>query len=140
MTGRALPGDGDVRAAADALLTEHREGGSYPSVSALAERFNVNRTTFYRHYATITNAMLDSAAQQHTDGPKRRPPRHTDDDRDETIRRLRTENTDLRRHLEIYEEHIRMLDHRKQPIQKPTRAAGRRHRAEHSPKPFSCPT
>ena len=109
MTGRALPGDSDVRAAADALLTEHREGGSYPSVSALAQRFNVNRTTFYRHYATITNAMLDSAAQQHTDGPKRRPPRHTDDDRDETIRRLRTENTDLRRHLEIYEEHIRML-------------------------------
>lgn len=109
MTGHTLPGDDDVRSAADALLTEHREGGAYPSVSALAKTFNVNRTTFYRHYAAITNAMLDSAAQRHTDGPKRRPPRHTDDDRDEAIRRLRTENNDLRRHLEIYEEHIRML-------------------------------
>ena len=77
MTGHTLPGDDDVRAAADALLTEHREGGAYPSVSALAKTFNVNRTTFYRHYAAITNAMLDSAAQRHTDGPKRRHPRHT---------------------------------------------------------------
>jgi AcrR family transcriptional regulator len=109
VTGHVLPGDDDVRAAADELLAEHREGGAYPSVSALAKRFNVNRTTFYRHYTAITNAMLDNAAQRHTDGPKRRPPRHTDGDRDETIRRLRTENNDLRRHLEIYEEHIRML-------------------------------
>jgi AcrR family transcriptional regulator len=109
VTGHVLPGDDEVRAAADELLTEHREGGAYPSVSALAKRFNVNRTTFYRHYTAITNAMLDNAAKRHTDGPKRRPPRHTDGDRDETIRRLRTENNDLRRHLEIYEEHIRML-------------------------------
>jgi len=109
VTGHPLPGDDDVRSAADALLTEHREGGAYPSVSALAKTFNVNRTTFYRHYAAITNAMLDSAAQRQTDGPKRRHPRHSDDGRDETIRRLRTENTDLRKHLEIYEEHIRML-------------------------------
>jgi AcrR family transcriptional regulator len=75
----------------------------------LAKGFNVNRSTFYRHYSAITNAMLDSAAQQHADGPKRRLARHTDGDRDETIRRLRTENNDLRRHLEIYEERIRML-------------------------------
>jgi AcrR family transcriptional regulator len=109
VTGHALPADDEVRATADELLTEHREGGAYPSVSALAKGFNVNRSTFYRHYSAITNAMLDSAAQQHADGPKRRLPRHTDGDRDETIRRLRTENNDLRRHLEIYEEHIRML-------------------------------
>jgi AcrR family transcriptional regulator len=75
----------------------------------LAKRFNVNRTTFYRHYAAITAAMFDSAAQQHTDSSTRRPPRLSDDDRDKTIRRLRTENIDLRRHLEIYEEQIRLL-------------------------------
>jgi AcrR family transcriptional regulator len=109
VTGHVLPGDDDVRAAADELLIEHREGGAYPSVSALAKRFHTNRTTFYRHYAAITSAMLDSAAQQHTRGAKRRRPPHDDANRDESLQRLRAENTDLRRHLEIYEEQIRML-------------------------------
>jgi len=109
VTAPALPGDDDVRAAADELLTQHRAGGTYPSVSALDKGFGINRTTFYRHYAAITTAMLDSAAHQHAEGSKQRRPRRQDDDRDKTIRRLRSENNDLRRHLEIYEVHIRML-------------------------------
>jgi DNA-binding transcriptional regulator YhcF (GntR family) len=109
VTAPALPGDDDVRAAADELLTQHRAGGTYPSVSALAKGFGINRTTFYRHYAEITSAMLDSAEDQHTAAAKRRAPRHNDAARDKTIRRLRAENIDLRRHLEIYEEHIRRL-------------------------------
>ena len=109
MTGRPLPGEDDVRAAADELLAQHRAGGTYPSVSALAKRFHINRTTFYRHYGAITSAMLDGAAHQHTEVPQRRRPRRNDTDSEKTIRRLRTENSDLRRHLEIYEEHIRML-------------------------------
>jgi AcrR family transcriptional regulator len=109
VTRLELPRDDDVRTAADELLTQHRAGGAYPSVSALAKRFHINRTTFYRHYAAITHAMLDTAAHQHSEGRKRRRVRHQDDDRDKSIRRLRVENIDLRRHLEIYEEHIRML-------------------------------
>jgi hypothetical protein len=108
VTAQALPGDDDVRAAADELLAQHRAGGTYPSVSALAKTFHINRTTFYRHYAAIASAMLDSAAQQHTEGPKRRRPPHNDAEH-KTLRRLRAENSDLRRHLEIYEEQIRML-------------------------------
>jgi hypothetical protein len=109
VTGHALPRDDDVRTAADELLAQHRAGGTYPSVSALAKTFHINRTTFYRHYAPIASEMLDSAAQQHTEGPKRRRPPHNDADRDKNLQRLRAENTDLRRHLEIYEEQIRML-------------------------------
>ncbi len=109
MTEHALPGEDDVRAAADELLTQHRAGGAYPSVSSLAKRFHVNRTTFYRHYSAITDAMLDAAADHQASGAKRRRPRREEDDRDHTIERLRSENTDLRRHLDIYEEHIRML-------------------------------
>jgi AcrR family transcriptional regulator len=75
----------------------------------LAKRFRVNRTTFYRHYSPIAAAMLDQAAQHHSEGPKRRRPPDDSDDRDHTIRRLRDENSDLRRHLEIYEEHLRIL-------------------------------
>jgi AcrR family transcriptional regulator len=104
-----LPSDEDVRAAADGLLSAHVDGGPYPSVSALANRFNVNRTTFYRHYSPIATAMLDQAAQHHSALPKRRRTQDDADDRDHTIRRLRDENNDLRRHLEIYEEHLRML-------------------------------
>jgi hypothetical protein len=104
-----LPGEDDVRAASDELLSQQRSGGPYPSVSALAKRFHINRTTFYRHYAEITSAMLDSAADQHTKAPKRRHPRHGDTGRDKIIQRLRAENNDLRFHIEIYEEHIRMI-------------------------------
>jgi hypothetical protein len=53
--------------------------------------------------------MLDQAAQHHSALPKRRRTQDDPDDRDHTIRRLRDENDDLRRHLEIYEEHLRML-------------------------------
>jgi predicted RNase H-like nuclease (RuvC/YqgF family) len=109
MSGLSLPTEEVVRAAVDELLAQHRAGGSYPSVSALAKRFHVNRTTFYRHYCAVTAAMLDTAAHQHTNGTQRRRPRREEDDRDRTIQRLRAENTDLRRHLDIYEEHIRML-------------------------------
>jgi transposase-like protein len=109
MNRPALPTDDEVRTAAEQLLTDHRDGGVFPSVTALANQFGVNRTTFYRHFAAITDTMLDAAGQQHTDGPKRRrPPRQTTEP-EQALRRLRTENEDLRRHLEIYEEQLRML-------------------------------
>lgn len=125
MNRPTLPTDDVVRAAADDLLTQHRDGGAYPSVSSLAKRFHVNRTTFYRHYSAITDAMLDSAAYQHSEGTKRRRSRQENDERDQTIQRLRSENSDLRRHLDIYEEHIRMLTiENQQLMQQLEQAAG----------------
>lgn len=109
MNRAPLPSDDAVRAAADELLHTHLAGGAYPSVSALAKRFQVNRTTVYRHYSSITIAMLDKAADQHDQSPKRRRPPAQADDRGDTIRHLRDENNDLRRHIEIYEEHLRIL-------------------------------
>lgn len=53
--------------------------------------------------------MLDNAGHEHVEGPKRRRPHRHDDERDQFIRRLRDENADLRRHVEVYEEHLRML-------------------------------
>jgi hypothetical protein len=47
--------------------------------------------------------MLDIAAHQHANGETRRRPRREEDDGNDAIQRLRTENTDLRRHLDIYE-------------------------------------
>ena len=110
MTTADLPDDAQIRAAADDLLAAHRDGtGAYPSVSVLARRFGINRTTFYRHYPTIAQYLLDTAASRQAEGPKRRRPPSDADDRDAVIRRLRNENSDLRRHVEIYEEHIRVL-------------------------------
>jgi AcrR family transcriptional regulator len=105
----ALPIDDDVRAVAGELINTHLAGGAYPSVSALAKHFGINRTTFYRHYSPIATAMLDQAAQQHSEGSRRRRRHDHPDECDDAIRRLRAENSDLRRHLEIYEEHLRML-------------------------------
>jgi AcrR family transcriptional regulator len=109
VTTPQLPNDAQIRAAADTLLAAHRDGGAYPSVSALAKEFDINRTTFYRHFPTIAQYLLDTAACQQSEGPKARRPPTKADDRDAVIRRLRNENSDLRRHLDIYEEHIRML-------------------------------
>jgi AcrR family transcriptional regulator len=103
------PGEDQVRAAAEELLAAYREGGAYPTVTALAKRFGINRTTVYRHFAPAAEAMLDAAQQQHTDERKRRRPVPPDDERDRALWRLRNENDDLRKHVEIYEEHLRML-------------------------------
>ncbi|WP_152748263.1 hypothetical protein [Micromonospora sp. RV43] len=98
----------DVEKVAEALLTAHRDGGPYPTVTALAKRVDLNRTTFYRHFEAQAETMLEAARRQHTDGRQRhRPPR--DDSRDNQLRSLREENENLRRHIEIYEEHLRML-------------------------------
>lgn len=109
MSTRSLPSEDQVRAAAEELLAAQREGGAYPTVTALAKRFDLNRTTFYRHFAAAAEAMLDAAQQQHTDERKRRRPVRSDDDRDRALRRLRNENDNLRKHVEIYEEHLWML-------------------------------
>lgn len=47
--------------------------------------------------------------QQHPDGPKRRRPPRKSTEPEQALRSLRTENEDLRSHLEIYEEQLRML-------------------------------
>ena len=109
MSTRSLPSEDQVRAAVEELLAAQREGGVYPTVTALAKRFDLNRTTFYRHFASAAEAMLDAAQQQHTDERKRRRPVRSDDDRDRALRRLRDENDNLRKHVEIYEEHLRMV-------------------------------
>ncbi|MFF5992152.1 hypothetical protein [Prauserella flavalba] len=61
MSTGSLPSEDQVRAAAEELLAAHREGGAYPTVTALAKQFDLNRTTFYRHFAAAAEAMLDAA-------------------------------------------------------------------------------
>lgn len=109
MTPNALPAAQAVRAAAEKLLAAHRGGGSYPTVSGLARQFGVNRTTFYRHYPDIVTAMLDAAAKSNAERPRRRRAQPDDDETEQALQRLRRENTDLRKHVEVYEAHIRML-------------------------------
>lgn len=105
----SLPATETVGDAAQELLAAHRDGGPYPTVSGLARRFGINRTTFYRHYPEIVQAMLDAAEKQNSHTPRRRRPQPDSDTSEQTINRLRRENNDLRKHVEIYEEHIRML-------------------------------
>ena len=86
MPRSAHPTEADVREAAQQLLADQRAGGSYPSVSTLARRFNINRTTFYRHYSAITDAMLNAAAGQQTPSiAERRSSKTRDDERDNTF-------------------------------------------------------
>lgn len=109
MTSNTLPAAQAVRVAAEELLTAHRQGGPFPTVSGLARQFGVNRTTFCRHYADIVTAMLDAAEKHNAERPRRRRAEPDDDKTEQALQRLRRENTDLRKHVEIYEEHIRML-------------------------------
>ena len=109
MTRSQLPSEDQVRQVAHDLLAIHRASGAYPTVTALAARVGLNRTTFYRHFPALAEEMLDAAQQQNKDSKKRRLPERSEDDTSRTLQRLRSDNENLRRHVQIYEEHIRKL-------------------------------
>jgi hypothetical protein len=105
---RALPDADTVKAAIDTVLEEAFASGRRPTVTAIERRLGIPHATFHRHYADLIDTHFRpripvARAETHTDGPE------ADDTKKENLRRLRKENTDLRRTLALYEEAIRQL-------------------------------
>lgn len=100
----------DIQAAADTLLAEGRAGTVKPTVSALAARTGITRPTLYRNYPALIDKFLATATAAATTQRATRPrPSSNTNQLHERITKLRTENQQLRLHLDLYEEHIRRL-------------------------------
>ena len=95
-----------LRAAAEEVLGEARAAGRRATVTALAERAGMTRPTLYRNHPGLIADFLGRAAEQHRATVPRESANQQLRDK---LARLRRENEDLRRHLAIYEDHIRRL-------------------------------
>lgn len=105
MTPRT-PTEPQIQAVADALLAEAHAGASWPSVSALAERVGITRPTLYRNFpGVVARFRAQTATAAHAAAPRSTPVQELRD----RITSLRTENEQLRLHVELYEEHVRRL-------------------------------
>jgi hypothetical protein len=105
---RALPDADTVKTAIDTVLEEAFTSGRRPTVTAIERRLGIPHATFHRHYADLIDTHFRpripaARAATHTDRPK------ADETKEENLRRLRKENTDLRLTLALYEEAIRQL-------------------------------
>jgi AcrR family transcriptional regulator len=104
MTATA-PTEAQIQAVADALLAEARADGSRPSVSALADRAGITRPTLYRNFPGVLARFRAETTTAQVSTVHGTPAQKLRD----RITRLRTENEQLRLHLDLYEEHIRRL-------------------------------
>ncbi|MGR6968381.1 hypothetical protein ACU639_02035 [Streptomyces cynarae] len=105
---RALPDADTVKAAIDTVLAEASARGRRPTVTAIERHLGIPHATFHRHYADLIDSHFRpripaARSAVHANRPK------TDELREDNLRRLRQENTDLRRTLALYEEAIRQL-------------------------------
>ncbi|WP_030458798.1 hypothetical protein [Kitasatospora sp. NRRL B-11411] len=101
-----LPTDTEVRAAMDAVIADAARTGRAPTVAEVERRLGIRHATFYRHFRSLIiehfrpkippiSAPAKPATAEANDG--------------KTITRLRQENTELRKLLNIYAETIRQL-------------------------------
>jgi AcrR family transcriptional regulator len=95
-----------VSAAADDVLAEARRAGRRATVTALAEKVGMTRPTLYRNHPGLVADFLERATDLHRAAPPRRT---ANQQLQNKLSRLRQENKDLRRHVAIYEDHIRRL-------------------------------
>jgi AcrR family transcriptional regulator len=111
---RALPTAADVQEAMAKVLAEAATTGRRATISAVERRLGLPHATFYRNFANLIQQFQQQTSQPNTiaaaansdgqDGPA------------ETVRRLRSENEDLRRTLRIYAEAIRQLTTRNEEL------------------------
>jgi hypothetical protein len=104
MTGH-LPADDDVQAAMRQVLAEASGNRRRATVTAVERQLHIAHPTFYRNYGHLIGWFkAQASAQQATE-----PATTTTTSPDDTLARLRHENEDLRRTVNIYAEAIRQL-------------------------------
>jgi AcrR family transcriptional regulator len=97
-----------VRQVAATLLDEARAGASRPTISELARRAGIARPTLYRNHPDIIADFLSHTPAARRQAGAQHPPRPSQQLAEQTAR-LRQQNEELRRHVDLYEEHIRRL-------------------------------
>jgi hypothetical protein len=97
-----LPAADDVQAAMRQVLAEAATGRRRATITAVERQLHVTHPTFYRNYPDLISWFKAQASAQ----PPARPAAASTGS---TMARLRRENEDLRRTVNIYAEAIRQL-------------------------------
>jgi AraC-like DNA-binding protein len=103
-----LPSEIEVRAAMDQILLHSKHTGRRPTIADVERKLGMAHATFCRHFAALTDTYFKPRAAE-----LRKRPIDTTGAEAETIQqetqRLRQENTDLRKLVQLYAEQIRQL-------------------------------
>lgn len=104
---RPLPTAETVRAAMDTVLAEAAANGRCPTITAVQRHLGIAHATFYRHYQDLITDYFQPRAREVIE--PRSPATGAPENAEATVQRLRRENTDLRRTLDLYADTIRRL-------------------------------
>ncbi|MEV5906335.1 cell division protein ZapB [Streptomyces sp. NPDC052127] len=119
MNRPALPDADTVRAAMDTVLAAAVARGRRPTLTAVERHLGLAHATFYRHYSDLITGYFQPRIPRPTaaaDGG----PAGADETAARTVRRLRQENTELRRTVEVYAEMIRQLAAENDALRQPS--------------------
>lgn len=104
---RPLPTAETVRTAMDTVLAEATAHGRCPTISAVERHLGIAHATFYRHYQDLITDYFQPRAR--TASEHSSPATGAPENAEATVQRLRRENTDLRRTIDLYTDTIRQL-------------------------------
>ncbi|MGW0655378.1 hypothetical protein ACWD4T_42550 [Streptomyces umbrinus] len=99
---RALPDANTVKAAIDRVLDQAAASGRRPTVTAVEQSLGIPHATFHRHYSDLIDTHFRPRVP--APAPPTVPGEKAGERSEANLKRLRQENTDLRRTLALYEE------------------------------------
>lgn len=99
-----LPADDDVQAAMRQVLAEAATSGRRATITAVERQLHITHPTFYRNYPQLISWFKAQASAQQPAQPAA-----ATTSTDSALARLRRENEDLRRTVNIYAGAIRQL-------------------------------
>jgi hypothetical protein len=111
---RTLPTSANVQEAMAQVLAEAAATGRRATISAVERQLGLPHATFYRNFADLIQQFQQQTSPPNTTATPTNG--HAQDGPAETIRRLRSENEDMRRTLRIYAEAIRQLTTRNEEL------------------------
>ncbi|WP_424534410.1 hypothetical protein ACOZ38_29485 [Sphaerisporangium viridialbum] len=106
---QTLPTDEQVQQAMDQVLTQSAETGRAPTITAVERRLGIRHATFYRHYQHQITGYFHPRAQRTRPPAADDPGNNVPETAQQTLQRVRQENTELRKLVQIYAETIRQL-------------------------------
>lgn len=105
----ALPDTDTVRTAMDTVLADVAARGRRPTFTAVERHLGLAHATFYRHYRDLITTYFQPRIPRPAAPADDGRPAQAGETTELRLRRLRQENADLRRTVEVYAEAIRQL-------------------------------
>jgi AraC-like DNA-binding protein len=103
-----LPSEIEVRAAMDQILEHSEHTGKRPTIADVERKLGIAHATFCRHFTALTSSYFKPRVAELRKGPVNMTGTEAETIQ-QTMQRLRRENTDLRKLIQLYAEQIRQL-------------------------------